>query len=43
MAILRDEILALYVGTFNRATDAEGLAYWISDALETQEQQVICA
>ena len=39
--ITNKKILALYVGTFNRAADANGLAYWVNDALETQEQQAI--
>ncbi len=41
MAIEAKEVLALYVGTFNRAADADGLAYWIADALDTQELQAI--
>ena len=27
----RTEIAKLYVATFNRAADADGLAYWVSD------------
>jgi hypothetical protein len=34
-----DEILQLYVGTFNRAADADGLEYWKNDSLPTQEKQ----
>jgi len=39
--ITAKEVLALYVGTFNRAADSEGLAYWVNDMLETQELQAI--
>jgi len=31
MTATRDEIAKLYVATFDRAADADGLAYWISD------------
>ena len=41
MMITAEEVLALYVGTFNRATDSNGLAYWTNDMLETQELQAI--
>ncbi|MEA1892912.1 MAG: DUF4214 domain-containing protein [Campylobacterota bacterium] len=34
-----DEVLELYVGTFNRAADADGLNYWKNDSLPTQELQ----
>jgi hypothetical protein len=39
MRISDEEILALYVGTFNRAADSNGLAYWLNNTLDTQEQQ----
>ncbi len=41
MAVTADEVLTLYVRTFNRAADADGLAYWTADALDTQELQAI--
>jgi hypothetical protein len=41
MAVTAEEVLALYVGTFNRAADSRGLAYWTNDTLRTQELQAI--
>jgi hypothetical protein len=40
-SVSEDEVLELYVGTFNRAADANGLKYWKNDALDTQEEQAI--
>ena len=37
--ISEEEVIELYVGTFNRAADAAGLRYWIHDRLKSQEEQ----
>ncbi len=37
--ISKEEVIELYVGTFNRAADAAGLRYWIHDRLKSQEEQ----
>lgn len=31
---IQDQIIELYIGTFNRAPDASGLAYWVSKVTE---------
>ena len=30
MAVTREQVAELYVATFNRAPDAEGLDYWVN-------------
>jgi hypothetical protein len=34
LADIQNQIIELYIGTFNRAPDAEGLAYWVDHIVE---------
>jgi len=37
MAVTREQVEELYVATFNRASDAEGLDYWVNSGLNIEE------
>ena len=36
MAVTREQVEELYVATFNRASDAEGLDYWVNSGLNIE-------